>query len=133
MNKEQLLNELKKLDFPVGDYYLLSSGCLMLYGMRDTISDIDLCISDELFEKIKDKYELTEDKVNECGFYKINDELEVVVNKKEEVATAYEIKDGIPVEKLTSILAYKVNRNKEKDQKDIENIRKYLEENENIG
>ena len=130
MNKEQLIEKLQELNFPVGDYYLLSSGCLMLYGLRDKIGDIDLCVSDKLFEQIKDKFNLTEEKKNECGFYKINDYLEIVVNKKEEMQ--YDMKDGIPVEKLTTILNFKLKRNAEKDQKDIVNIQNYLRENENL-
>lgn len=124
MNKEQLISKLEELNFPLGDYYLLSSGCLMLYGMRKEIGDIDLCISDKLFDSIKEKYELTEDKKNESGFYKVNDYLEVVVNPKESLQ--YDIKDGYPVEKLTTILDFKLKRNKEKDQNDILNIQKYI-------
>lgn len=131
MNKEQLISKLEELNFPIGDYYLLSSGCLMLYGMREEIGDIDLCISKELFDEIKEKYNLTEDKKNECGFYKVNDYLEVVVNPKDTLK--YDIKDGYPVEKLTTILDFKLKRNKEKDQKDIINIQNYLKENENLG
>ena len=126
MNKEELIRTLDELNFTIGDYYLLSSGCLMLYGMRNEINDIDLCISDILFNSIKNKYQLDETKKNTCGFYKINDKLEVVVNPKDSLK--YDIKDGYPVEKLTSILDYKLKRNAEKDQNDIINIKKYLNE-----
>lgn len=71
MNKEQLISKLEELNFPLGDYYLLSSGCLMLYGMREEIGDIDLCISDKLFDSIKEKYELTEDKKMNVVFIKL--------------------------------------------------------------
>ena len=129
MNKEQLIEKLKELNFPVGDYYLLSSGCLMLYGLRDKIGDIDICVSKNLFSQIKDKFNLTIDKKNEWGFYKINDYLEIVVNKNKEMI--YDIKDGIPVEKLTTILNFKLKRNLEKDKEDIINIQNYLK-NHNI-
>ena len=129
MNKEQLIEKLKELNFPVGDYYLLSSGCLMLYGLRNKIGDIDICVSEKLFNQVKDKFNLTIDKKNECGFYKINDYLEIVVNKNKEMT--YDIKDGIPVEKLTTILNFKLKRNLEKDKEDIINIQNYLK-NHNI-
>lgn len=124
MKKEELIKILDELNFPLGEYYLLSSGCLMLYGMRDEIGDIDLCVSEELFDQIKDVYGLTDDRKNECGFYKVNDFLEVVVNSKEDMD--YDIKDGYPVEKLETILNFKLKRNKEKDQKDIVNIKAYI-------
>lgn len=57
--------------------------------------------------------------------------MEVVVNPKNTLK--YDIKDGYPVEKLTTILDFKLKRNKEKDQKDIINIQNYLKEKENLG
>lgn len=92
---------LDELNFSVGDYYLLSFCCLILYAMSREIGDIDLCISDELFETIKDKYNLTVDKKNECGFYKVNECLEVVFNPKEKLQC--DIKDGYSVEKRQTI------------------------------
>ena len=35
-----------------------------------------------MFDKIKDKYNLIDNKKNECGFYHINDSLEIVVDDK---------------------------------------------------
>lgn len=127
MNKEQLLEKLNELNFPVGDYYLLSSGCLMLYGMREIIQDIDLCISEQLFSLIKDRYGLTDIKKNEYGFYKVNDWLEVIVNEKDTLK--YDMKENIPVEELTTILDFKIKRNADKDKEDIANIKKYIYEN----
>ena len=129
MKKVELLNLLEKLNFPKDEYYVLSGASLVLRGIREEASDLDLCISEELFNQIKDKYELTDDKKNECGFYKINDNLEVVVDKKEK----FKMEEGekYNLEDLKTILDFKIKRNKPKDQKDIENIKKYLEENNN--
>lgn len=129
MKKVELLNLLEKLNFPKDEYYVLSGASLVLRGIREEAGDLDLCISEELFNQIKDKYELTDDKKNECGFYKINDNLEVVVDKKEK----FKMEEGekYNLEDLKTILDFKIKRNKPKDQKDIENIKKYLEENNN--
>ena len=124
MNKEQLLDLLQELNLPKDEYYVLSGASLVIRGIREQAGDLDLCISRELFEQIKDKYDLTEDKKNECGFYKVDEYLEIVVNPKGTLK--YDMKDGYPVEKLTTILEYKLKRNALKDQKDIENIKKFL-------
>ena len=84
MKKIELLNLLKELNFPKDEYYVLSGASLVLRGIRKEANDLDLCISEELFNQIKDKFNLTEEKKNECGFYKINDKLEFVVDKKED-------------------------------------------------
>lgn len=127
MNKVELLNLLNELNLPKDEYYVLSGASLVLRGIREEAGDLDLCISEELFKEIKGKYELTEDKKNTCGFYRINDNLEVVVNKKE--LFKMEIGEEYNLEDLNTILDFKVKRNGPKDQKDIENIRKYLEGN----
>ena len=65
---------------------------------------------------------------NDCGFYQLNDLVEVVVNDKQEFNRDF--KDGYPVESLQSILDYKINRNAPKDQTDIINIQNYLNNQE---
>lgn len=131
MNKIELLNLLEELNFPKDEYYVLSGASLVLRGIREEANDLDLCISEELFKQIKDKYNLTEEKKNECGFYKINDNLEIVVDKKEDFKM--EIGEKYNLEDLQTILDFKIKRNKPKDQKDIENIKKHLEKNNITG
>lgn len=124
MKKIELLNLLKELNFPKDEYYVLSGASLVLRGIRKEANDLDLCISEELFNEIKDKYNLAEGNKNECGFYKINDNLEIVVNKKEDFKM--ELGEKYNLEDLQTILDFKIKRNKPKDTEDIENIKKYL-------
>ena len=84
MKKIELLNLLKELNFPKDEYYVLSGASLVLRGIKEEANDLDLCISAKLFNQIKDKFNLTDERKNECGFYKINDNLEIVVDKKED-------------------------------------------------
>lgn len=128
MDKKELIKLLNKLNFPKDEYYILSSGCLLLYGLRDQASDLDLCISEDLFNQIKIKYNLIEENKNHCGFYPLQGEnVEVVVDSKSEFCM--EEKDGYNVQNLYKLLVDKKKRNLPKDQKDIENIEKYLEKN----
>ena len=69
--------------FPKDEYYVLSGASLVLRGIKEEANDLDLCVSEELFDQIKDKFNLTDEKKNDCGFYKINDNLEIVVDKKD--------------------------------------------------
>ena len=130
MNKLEIIGLLKELNFPKDEYYVLSGASLVLRGLKENAKDLDLCISEELFNQIKDKYFLTDNKKNSCGFYEINDKLEIVVDKKENFKM--EKGDMYNFEDLQTILNFKINRNLPKDQKDIENIRKYLENNKKI-
>ena len=58
MNKDDLLKLLEELNFPKDQFYILSSGCLVFYNLRDMANDLDLCITENLFEQIKNKYDL---------------------------------------------------------------------------
>lgn len=131
MKKIELLNLLKELNFPKDEYYVLSGASLVLRGIKEEANDLDLCISKELFNHIKNKFNLTDERKNECGFYKINDNLEIVVDKKENFKM--EIGEKYNLENLQTILDFKIKRNKPKDQKDIENIKKHLEKNNITG
>ena len=124
MKKIELLNLLKELNFPKDEYYVLSGASLVLRGIKEEANDLDLCISKELFNQIKNKFNLTDERKNECGFYKINDNLEIVVDKKEDFKM--EIGEKYNLEDLQTILDFKLKRNKPKDKDDIENIKKYL-------
>lgn len=70
MNKNELLKLVDSLNMPKTEYYILSSGSLLLYGLREKAGDLDLCVSNELFDKLKIKFNLRQP--NECGFYQIS-------------------------------------------------------------
>lgn len=53
MNKDEVIKQLRILDLPKEEYYVLSGASLVLRGIRKKCSDIDLCISEELFNKEK--------------------------------------------------------------------------------
>lgn len=124
MNKIELLKLLDSLNLPKTEYYILSSGSMLLYGLRDIANDLDLCVSNELFKHLKEKYNLNENNKNDSGFYKISEDIEIVPNDKKNFKMDYI--DEYPVENLKTILEFKEKRNLPKDKKDIENIKKYL-------
>ncbi len=126
MNKEELIELIEKLELPKDEYYILSSGCLALYDLRDKVGDLDLCISNELFEIFKKKYGIKEEDKNECGFYKLNELVEFVVNDKKNFVRDFRM--GYPVEKLEKVLEFKKRMNRPKDLKDINSIKKFLDE-----
>lgn len=129
MNKEELLNLVESLNMPRDEYYILGGGSLVMFGIKDKTADLDLCVSEELFARLKEEYNLDEKDKNECGFYHISDIIEIIPNPKDEF-TCEEI-EGYQVEELKRILEFKKKRNAPKDQPYIEKITKYLEEHKN--
>jgi len=45
-----IVQEIKKLDFPVGKYVVVGSGPLAAHGLKEA-RDIDIVVSDDLFER----------------------------------------------------------------------------------
>lgn len=129
MNKEELLKLVDSIELKKGEYYILGGGSLVLFGIKETTSDLDLCVSEEQFNILKEKYNLKEEDKNECGFYHITDLVEIVPNKKEDFQM--EEVDGYDVESIQKILEFKLKRNAPKDQIHIEKIKKYLAESKN--
>ena len=68
MNKEELLNLVESLNMPKDEYYILGGGSLVMFGIKDKTADLDLCVSEELFARLKEGYNLDEKYKNECGF-----------------------------------------------------------------
>ena len=124
MNKQEFISLVNSLELPKDEYYILSSGSLAMYNLRDNVGDLDLCVSKELFEQFKSKFGIKESDRNECGFYKVNDLIECVVEDKEEFVRDF--REGFPVEKLENVLTFKKKMMRYKDIKDIENIENYL-------
>ncbi|MDO5556905.1 MAG: hypothetical protein Q4G05_01485 [Clostridia bacterium] len=54
MNEEELLKLVKGLNLPKGEYYILASGSLLLYGLREKANDLDLCVSNERLKKFRE-------------------------------------------------------------------------------
>lgn len=127
MNHEALLELVESLGLQKGEYYILGGGSLVLFGIKELTSDLDLCVSEEQFSILKEKYNLKDEDKNECGFYRISNLVEVVPNKKEN----FEMEEinGYNVEPIKKILEFKLKRNAPKDKEHIEKIRQYLEEN----
>ncbi len=124
MNKEELLKLLESFNFPREEYYVLGGSCLVIYGIRNITRDLDLCVSYELFNVIKQKYNLKDDDKNESGFYKISDLVEIVPNEKKDFNM--QCFEGYQLEDLYQMYMYKQKRNKTKDIMDLENIRNFI-------
>ncbi len=97
-------------------------------GIKETTGDLDLCVSEKLFDEMRRKYNLKEEDKNECGFYHISDLIEIVPNTKQDFN--YDEVDGYHIEKLAQILAFKKKRMAPKDIPYIQKIEDYMKEHE---
>lgn len=122
MNKEDLIRLIDSLKLPKEEYYILSGGSLVLYGLRGIANDLDICMTPGLFMTLENKYHMYNK--NTYGFYQLNYFVQVTVAEKSEFKMM--IQDGYQVETLESILAFKKTRTEPKHIADVEQIEAYL-------
>jgi len=136
MNKE-LFEEFGKLNLPVGEYAIFGSGPMGIRNLRKC-TDIDFIATDKLFTELKRQPQWKEG-VTCLGMEKLdckNGRGDVEAIKEwapgswniEQLIKNAEVIDGLPFVRLEEVLKWKKLWGREKDQKDIKIIEKYLEE-----
>lgn len=121
MDKEELIEFIESLNLPVEEYYILSSGCLVLYGLRDVAGDLDICVTPKLGKLLMERYNLTEADCNEMNFYHIDDKFEFVINEE----LVFDKLGKYQVQRLEDIVKFKKARQKKRDLEDVANIENY--------
>ena len=127
MDKKEIIKIIDKMSMEKDEYYILGGSALVILGIKEKTKDIDICVSELLFKKLKEKYKIKEENKNDSGFYKLSSEIEIVVNNKKEFNRIWI--ENYPVENPQNILKFKEKRNLEQDKIDIEKIKEYLKKN----
>ena len=80
MNKEELINLIESLKIDKDEYWILSSGALVIRGIYPDAGDLDIAVTEKGLEELKSNYNL---KQKENGWYIVNDKVECVLETKE--------------------------------------------------
>lgn len=123
MRKEEFLKTIDDLNLDKSSYCIIASGVMLMYGLRDECSDIDLRVSKDLFEILLKKYSMKQSSRYDY-VYELGDSIDVNCRDFNPDATSFI--DGYPVESLELQLKWKEENNRPKDQEDIRLIKEYL-------
>jgi hypothetical protein len=127
-----LISKIKSLNFPPDQYVVIGSGILDALGIRPSV-DIDIAVLPELHKRLKESGEWKE-KIKYDKIFLEKDIIEIgpdlpweyySTTTKEAIASA-QIIEGIPFMNLNELIKFKQALGREKDLKDIETIKKYL-------
>ena len=132
MNKIELTNLVDSLNLPIGEYSIGSTGSLVIRGIYEKAGDLDLQLTEDCFEHIKNsglKFHFKDEKHEFSNPLYAFDELDVefFVMPLEEIYFDYV--DGYPCQDIDVILEFKKHRNLPKDQIAIQKILEYKKEN----
>jgi hypothetical protein len=130
-----IIDEVRKLNLPLGQYVVFGSGILSAKGIRPA-KDIDLLVTPTLFKALQKqgwKRKFAFRRFLKCKLIK-KDIAEAFSNANSgsyripvrDIITSAEIIDGIPFMNLHELKMFKIQLNRAKDRHDVELIGKYL-------
>ena len=137
-----VFEEVKKLNFPDGEFIILGSGILGALGIRE-INDVDILTTNTLFDKLQKegwnfneieiegrmRERLLKGVVEVYKDYWFGENIFTTPEAVGKVIKNAHIIKGVPFLPLTVLLEYKKAMSRDKDKKDVMLIEKYLELN----
>jgi len=125
MNKQELLKLLSTLELDKEDFYVVSSGALVLRGLFPDAGDLDIVVTEKGLEKLKQQHDL---KQKENGWYTVTDKIECICDwKKEEKNNKPELVENYYVQNLQEYYEFLLQSTREKDKLRIELVKNALE------
>ncbi|MBR4178566.1 MAG: hypothetical protein IKR57_04385 [Bacilli bacterium] len=126
MNREEIINTLKKYSFDIKRYIVISGTAMVLHGLKDETNDIDLSVTPDYEEELLEDYLAVLEHTNPNGShaYMING----IINFGPEYYTENrEFIGEIPVQTIKNIIEIKKKLYRDKDKKDLELIYRRLQ------
>lgn len=80
MDKEALVRLIESLKVDKNEFWILSSGALVIRGIYPDAGDLDIAVTEKGLQELKTKYNLKE---KGKGWYIVNDKIECVLDTKE--------------------------------------------------
>ena len=124
MNKADIIEKLSAFPYDASEYWLITGGAMVLYGIRDETSDIDLGCTARLADRLEADGYLHAVRTNGKRWFKVGSDIELFEDWLYDTVT---LMDGIPVISIQGLIDMKRSLGREKDARDIGLIEKYLQ------
>ena len=127
MNKQEMIDLINSLKIDKSEFYVVSSGALVLRNLLQDAGDLDIAVTDKGFEQLQNNYNLT---MREDGWFRVSENVEGVCNgAKEYWEYQPELYEGIYLQNINEYYNYLLTSEREKDKKRIPIVDKYIKEN----
>ena len=126
MNKDELIELMNTLKIDKEEFWVLSSGALVLRDIYEDAGDLDIAVTSKGLEQLKENYDLVE---KENGWYIVNDKVECVCdgNKEDLKYKPEKLECGYFAQNIFEYLEYLKSSSREKDMKRIPLVENYIE------
>lgn len=126
MNKKELEELIKSLKLDKNEFWILSSGALVLRGIYQDAGDLDIAVTEKGLEELKKNYDL---KKKDNGFYTVNEKIECIVDTKE--SNKIEKVGEYNLQSIQKYYDFIKNSSREKDKARIPLIENYMKQFDN--
>lgn len=125
MKKDELLELVQSLKIDKEEFWILSSGALVLRGIYEDAGDLDIAVTNKGLEQLKNNYNLIK---KENDFYIVNDKVECVCDgEKEDLKYQPEKLDcGYYAQNIFDYLEYLKSSKRQKDIARIPLVENYI-------
>lgn len=120
-NKRQIIEKIEELGLK--DYIVYTGGSLVMHGLRDEATDLDIGVYPKDFERLRGAQEVTNAPFTGERMFRLGD-VEIFEFRIHRVPTK-EV-DGVTVQALRSVYAWKMQMNRPKDRDDMLLIAEFL-------
>jgi predicted nucleotidyltransferase len=127
-----LLNKVKGLNLPLGEYALFGSAPLFVRGLREAMRDVDIVVTKKLWEEMQSAPGWKMETANSGDPVLRCEELELFRDWApgewdiDELIKTADVIDGLPFVSLANVLQWKKMFGREKDLADVKEVEKYL-------
>ena len=123
MKKAEMIEKLKAFPYDPAEYWVITGGAMVVYGIREESSDIDLGCTAQMADRLEQEgylYKVTDDGNR---WFKLGNDIEVFENW---LFDTVDHVDGIPVISVQGLIEMKKDLGREKDLRDIALINDFL-------
>lgn len=121
MNKAELIELINNLKIDKNEFWILSSGALVIRGILQYANDLDIGVTEKGLRELKENYDLKE---KDTRWFMVNDKIECILDTKEpdkiEKIGKYNLQS---IEKYYEFLK---KSNREKDKARIPIVEEYM-------
>lgn len=130
MNKEELIELIKTLKISREEFWVLSSGALVLRGIYPDAGDLDIAVTNKGMEELQKNYDSIPEEYELGNFYKVTENIECVCDgNKEELKFKPEKVGEFYAQNIYEYLEYLEGSDREKDKKRIPLVKEYIKNN----
>ena len=128
MNKDELIDLISTLKIDKEEFWVLSSGALVLRGIYESAGDLDIAVTFKGLKQLKKSYNLKE---KDNGWYIINDKVECVCDGEIETLKykPEKLSCGYFAQNILEYLEYLNSSAREKDIERIPLVKEYINRN----